>query len=111
MMGAYFRKYAGQAKNDVFDIKDPKKSYFYIDTSSYMNYDNKSLGDQYHVSHGPQPEGEAMDSSYLTEVDKFLRGEENNLKAHKKFLNYPYEFQDKSFPSADAVKEMMSKKD
>lgn len=28
-----------------------------------------------------------------------------------KFLNYPYELQDESFPTADAVKEMMSKKD
>lgn len=111
VMGAFFRKYGAQAKHDVTDIKDPKKEYFYIDTSDYMNYSNKTLGDEYHCSHGPQPEGEAMDSSYLVEVDKFLKGEENHLKDHPKFLNYPYEFMDKSFPSADAVKEMMSKKD
>lgn len=82
MMGAYFRKYSGQAKNDAFDIKDPKKEYFYIDTSEYMKYSNATLGDQYHCSHGPQPEGEAMDSSYLIEVDKFLKGEPNHLKDH-----------------------------
>ena len=76
-----------------------------------MNYDNKCLGDQYHSNHGPQPEGEAMDSSYLAEVDKFLRGEEHHLKDHKKYLNYPYEFMDKSFPTAEAVREMMSKKE
>lgn len=111
VMGAYLRKYADQSKTDPFDIADPKKSYFYIDTSEYMNYSNKTLGDHYHASHGPQPEGEAMDSSYLVEVDKFLRGEENHLKDHKKFLNYPFEFEDKSFPSADAVKDMMNKKD
>ena len=92
IMGAYLRKYSDEAKKDPFDIKDPKKEYFYIDTSQYMNYTNKSLGDQYHSNHGPQPEGEAMDSSYLVEVDKFLKGEENHLKDHKKFLNYPYEF-------------------
>ena len=109
LMGAYFRKYATNAKTDAFDIKDPKKEYFYIDTSEYMNYSNGTLGDEYHCSHGPQPEGEAMDSSYLIEVDKFLKGEPNHLKDHTRFLNYPYTFVDKSFPSADAVKEMMGK--
>jgi hypothetical protein len=111
VMGAFLRKYTAAAKHDAFDIKDPKREYFYIDTSEYMNYSNKSLGDQYHCSHGPQPEGEAADSSYLVEVDKFLRGEPNHLKDHPKFLNYPFEFIDKSFPTADAVKDMMSKKD
>lgn len=110
-MGAFLRKYSDHTKKDQFEIVDPKKSYFYIDTSEYMNYSNKTLGDQYHASHGPQPEGEAMDSSYLVEVDKFLRGEENHLKDHKKFYNYPFEYVDKSFPTADAVKDMMSKKD
>lgn len=32
-----------------------------------------------------------MDSSYLTEMDKFLAGEENSLKDHKRFYNYPFE--------------------
>ena len=110
VMGAYLRKYASSAKHDAFDIRDPKREYFYIDTSEYMNYSNKTLGDEYHCSHGPQPEGEAADSSYLAEVDKFLRGEPNHLKEHPRFLDYPYEFIDKSFPSTDAVKEMMNKK-
>lgn len=76
-----------------------------------MNYSNKTLSDEYHVSHGAQPEGEAMDSSYLVEVDKFLRGEENQLKEHPRYLDYPYEYIDKSFPTAEAVKDMMNKKD
>ena len=59
VMGAFLRKYNTQAKHDMFDIKDPKREYFYIDTSEYMNYSNESLGDHYHASHGPQPEGEA----------------------------------------------------
>ena len=33
VMGAYLRKYSDSAKVDPFDIKDPKKEYFYIDTS------------------------------------------------------------------------------
>ena len=37
----------------MFEIKDEKKAYFYIDTSEYMNYSNATLGDQYHMSHGP----------------------------------------------------------
>ena len=111
VMGAFLRKYATSAKHDAFEIRDEKREYFYIDTSEYMNYSNKTLGDHYHCSHGPQPEGEAADSSYLIEVDKFLKGEPNHLKEHKKFLNYPFEFVDKSFPTADAVKDMMTKKD
>lgn len=52
-----------------------------------------------------------MDSSYLVEVDRFLRGEENNLKDHKMFYNYPFEFADKSFPTADKVSDLMHKTD
>ena len=104
------KKYNQHAKGDIYDIDDDKKKYFYIDTSEYMNYTNADLSDDHHVNHGAQPEGEAMDSTYLVEVDKFLRGEENNMKAHPMYKDYPYEFLDKSFPSADAVKDMMHKK-
>jgi hypothetical protein len=45
------------------------------------------------------------------EVDKFLRGEENHLKDHKTFYNHPFEFKDKSFPTADKVYDLMHKKD
>ena len=41
VMGAYLRKYSDAVKRDLFEIKDAKKEYFYIDTSEYMNYDNK----------------------------------------------------------------------
>ena len=51
-----------------------------------------------------------MDSSYLAEVDKFLRGEHNNLKGHKRFYDYPFQFIDKSFPDADKVSDLMHKK-
>jgi hypothetical protein len=37
----------------LFEIKDPKKEYFYIDTSDYMTYSNKTLGEEYHCHHGP----------------------------------------------------------
>ena len=55
LMGAYFRKYQAHVKTDIFEIKDAKKEYFYIDTSEYMNYSNATLSDEYHCHHGPQP--------------------------------------------------------
>ena len=55
VMGAYMRKYKDSVKRDLFEIKDEKKQYFYIDTSEYMKYSNKDLSDEYHVHHGPQP--------------------------------------------------------
>jgi len=48
-----------------------------------------------------------MDASWLNEVDKFLKGEPNNLKGHKRYLNYPYELLDKSFPSGDMAADLM----
>lgn len=55
IVGAFFRKYSSQVKKDIFEIRDEKKQYFYIDTSQYMNYTNNELSDEYHVHHGPQP--------------------------------------------------------
>lgn len=55
ILSAFFRKYSEQAKPDRFSITDRKREYFYIDTTSYMNYDYKDLGHEYHVNHGPQP--------------------------------------------------------
>lgn len=40
-----------------------------------------------------------MDSSWLAELDKFLNNEPNRLKEHKYFLDYDYEYIDKSFPT------------
>merc|ERR1719265_1513197 len=106
-LGAYLRKYKDNVQKDMFDIKDEKKQYFYIDTSQYMTYSNETLSDEYHCHHGPQPDGEVLDSTWLNEMDKFLKGEENNLKGHKRYLNYEYELKDKSFPTADAVADLM----
>ena len=100
-------KYSNFAKADKFAITDRKREYFEIDTSDYMSYGYKDLGHDYHVNHGPQPDGEAMDSSWLGELDKFLRGEENKLKEHKNFVNYNYEYIDKSFPTAEKVHDLM----
>ena len=44
-------------------------------------------------------------------MDRFLKGEENNLKDHKRFYNYNFEFVDKSFPSAEKVADLMHKTD
>lgn len=107
LFSAFFRKYSGEAKADRFQITDRKREYFEIDTSEYMAYGYKDLGHDYHVNHGPQPDGEAMDSSWLSELDKFLKGEENKLKEHKNFVNYNYEYMDKSFPTAENVHAIM----
>ena len=107
LLSAFFRKYSNVAKTDRFAITDRKREYFDIDTSSYMNYSYKDLGHDYHVNHGPQPDGEAMDSSWLSELDKFLRGEDNKLKEHKNFVNYQYEYIDKSFPTPEKAHELM----
>lgn len=55
IIGAFFRKYQNHIKRDLFEIKDEKREYYYIDTSQYMNYTNADLSDEYHVHHGPQP--------------------------------------------------------
>jgi hypothetical protein len=107
ILSAYFRKYAKEAKADKFAITDRKREYFDIDTSEYMSYNYNDLGHDHHVNHGPQPAGEAMDSSWLSELDKFLRGEDNKLKEHKNFVNYNYDFMDKSFPTPEKVQELM----
>lgn len=99
IFSAYFRKYNNAAKVDIFEITDRKREYFYIDTTQYMNYTNEDLGHEYHANQGPQPEGEALDSTWLIELDKFLNGEENKLKEHKYFVDYKYDYLDKSYPS------------
>ena len=43
------------------------------------------------------------------EVDKFLKGEKNHLKEHKLYYDYPFEFVDKSFPTAEKVQDLMHK--
>ncbi len=45
----------------------------------------------------------------MQEVDAFLNGEENNLKGHKLFLDHPFVFKDKSFPTNEAVADLMHK--
>jgi hypothetical protein len=92
LVNAFFRKYQSNAKSDLYEISDRKREYFDIDTNQYMNYTFKDLGHDYHAHHGPQPDGEALDATWLVEVDKFLRGEENQLKEHKNFINYNYQY-------------------
>lgn len=48
-----------------------------------------------------------MDSTWLQELDKYLRGEENKLKEHKNFVNYKYDWLDKSFPTVEAAHDML----
>ena len=104
LIGAYLRKYQEVSANDAFEISDRKREFYQIDTSSYMTYTEESLradGQHMHVNHGPQPDGEAQDSSWLTELDKFLSNEPNDLKSHPKYFASEYTLTDKSFPSLE----------
>ena len=75
-----------------------------------MSYTNEDLAHEHgHANHGPQPDSEAVDSSWLTELDNFLGGRPHHLKEHKKFLTYPYEYKDKSFPSAEMAHDLINK--
>ena len=75
LIGAYLRKYSTAVKRDIFEITDAKKQYFYIDTSEYMNYSNKDLGDEYHAHHGPQPVSDYFGSLKLNVCDLYYRKE------------------------------------
>jgi hypothetical protein len=75
VFGAYLRKYSDNIKRDMFEIKDAKKQYFYIDTSEYMNYSNKDLGDKYSVHHGPQPVSLKFIPNYLIFTARRVHGQ------------------------------------
>jgi len=111
LITAYMRRYESAIKGDMFEMTDRKREYYLIDDSQYMNYTEEDLKDMHmHANHGNQPDGEVLDSSYLVEVNKFLDGEKNDLKSHNKFVNWNYEFKDKSFPTPEAAKELIEGK-
>jgi hypothetical protein len=66
------------------------------------------MNGEYHAHHGPQPDDEAMDSSWLAELDKFLSGQENNLKEHKMYVDYNFQYKDKSYPTSDMAHDLMT---
>ena len=109
LVGAYLRKYDDHATPDPFELTDRKREYYHIDDSQYMSYTMEDLTDHRHVSHGPQPDGIAKDSSWLVELDNFLDGKENGLKEHPKYLKYNYTFMDKSFPTQEMAKDLITK--
>lgn len=76
VVSAFFRKYQDYAHADRFKITDRKREFYEIDTSSYMNYDFKDLGHEYHVNHGPQP---VRFQSYLTLIKIGRRGNGQQL--------------------------------
>ena len=42
-------------------------------------------------------------------MDKFLKGEDNKWKEHPNYINYKYEFLDKSFPTAEQAHTLITK--
>ena len=98
LLTAYLRKYKTVSKNDTFEIKDRTREYYEIDDSQYMAYTEEDLKHEHmHANHGPQPE--AMDSSFMVERDLWLQGKPSAMTEHPRFLKYPYEYMDKSFPT------------
>ena len=111
LIGSYFRKYANVGAGDAWELRDRKREYYQIDDSQYMSYSEDDLGDVHrHANHGPQPDGEAKDASCLTELNAFLDGKPNHLKDHPRFLNFNYEFIDKSYPSQEDAKSLIEGK-
>jgi hypothetical protein len=109
LMGAYLRKYDQFGAADPYEIVDRKREFYQIDTSQYMSYTHEDL-DHGHTNYGPQPDGEAADASWLNALDKFLSNEKDHgLTEHERFLKYPYEFKDKSFPTAEMAKDLVTK--
>ena len=107
LIGAYLRKYDDVTTADRFEITDRKREYYEIDTSEYMNYTDEDLHS--HVNHGPQPDGEHKDSSWLVELDLFLANKPNQLKQHHNFMDYKFDFKDKSFPSIEMAADLTKK--
>ena len=111
LIGSYFRKYRDVGAADAWELRDRKREYYQIDDSQYMAYTEADLENVHrHANHGPQPDGEAKDASYLVELNAFLDNKPNHLKEHARFLNYNYEFVDKSYPSLEQAKDLIEGK-
>ena len=108
IIGAFLRKYQDVGATDAWEIRDRKREFYHIDDSQYMAYTEDDLsGIHRHANHGPQPDGEAKDASYLTELDAFLDGKPNHLKDHPRFLNYNFQYKDKSYPTLEQAKALI----
>ena len=90
LIGSYFRKYAHVGATDAWELRDRKREFYQIDDSQYMAYTEEDVDVHRHANHGPQPDGEAKDASYLAELNAFLDGRPNHLKEHPRFLNFNY---------------------
>ncbi len=111
LIGSYLRKYQNVSASDAWEIRDRKREYYQIDDSQYMAYTEETMDEVHrHSNHGPQPDGEAKDASYLTELDAFLDGKPNALKEHPRFLNFAFEFKDKSYPTLEQAKDLIEGK-
>lgn len=113
LLTSMFKKYDHLAKTDLFEITDEKREWFEIDTSQYMDYDFKDLDHHHHsINHGPQPDGDVLNASWLTEMDKLLKGEPNKLKEHPKFRDYQFEYSNKyQWPTTDSVQAVFNAKE
>ena len=109
LIGGYLRKYQDVGTTDAWEIRDRKREFYQIDDSQYMaqSEEEACANIHRHANHGPQPEGEALDATYLKELDAFLDGKPNHLKDHARFLNYEYEFKDKSYPTLEQAKDLI----
>jgi len=51
-----------------------------------------------------------VDASWFVELDNFLNNKDHKLKDHPKYVNnYPYKFQDKSFPTVEQAHDLIAK--
>ena len=62
-----------------------------------------------HAHHGPQPDGEALNNPWFTEMDKYLRGEPSSIKDHPKWIDYKFDYSDKGkWPTEEDIKATFS---
>ena len=109
LIGGYLRKYQDAGATDAWEIKDRKREFYQIDDSQYMAQSEEEAMQNIHAhaNHGPQPEGEAKDATYLRELDAFLDGKANHLKDHPRFINYNYEYKSKAYPTLEEAKDLI----
>ena len=108
MLVGFFKKYSHLAKEDLFEIRDEKREWFNIDTSQYMNYTFDDIHG-YHAHHGPQPDDMVMNQTWNIELDKYMRGEESNVKSHPFWNDYKYTYTDEgTWPKVDDIEKVFT---
>ena len=73
-----------------------------------MNYNFDDIHG-YHEHHGPQPDDMVMNQSWNVELDKYLRGEESNIKNHPMWVDYKFNYtSDGTWPKVEEIEKLFT---